>query len=262
MITLLQMALSVGLNAIPVGGVVLRGWTPATALTLYWCENLVAALLIALRIAIHRRLTRRRGHYRLQINAKGNPGKGESQAQGTYLGEFLTISLAFTLVHGIFLAAVLAVVVKVGPHPAQLVQGLRWMVAVQVGSFVLDLFQVRKWPFADLKKNADRILGRVILIQLAIIGGMMFAAFSSRPEAFFAVFGFLKTLSDVASRIPYTPKPGVEAPRWFLWFANRFDKGKHWKTGQDAATWWRETRLAERRRVDEDELVIESPEGA
>ena len=260
MITFLQMALSVCLNAIPAGGVVFRGWTPATALTLYWCENLVGAILIALRIAIHRRLTRRRGHYRLQINAKDNPGKGVSQV--TYLGEFLTVSLAFTLVHGIFLAALLTIVVKVSPNSAQVFQGLRWMIAAQVGSFLLDLFQLRQWPFADLKKNADLIMGRVVLIQLALMGGMMFAAFSSRPEAFFAVFGFLKTLSEIASRIPYNPMPGAEAPRWFLWFANRFDKGKHWKTGQDAATWWRETTLGERRRAAEDEQVVETSQRA
>ncbi|WP_406697287.1 DUF6498-containing protein [Singulisphaera sp. Ch08] len=258
MITFLQIALSIFLNAIPAGGVVFRGWTPATALTLYWSENLVAVLLIGLRIAIHRRLTRRRGHYPLQVSTKNL--KGRSSPQPTYLAEFLTVSLAFTLVHGIFLAAILTMVAKVSPDPTQVFQGLRWMIAAQVGSFVLDLFGLRHWPFADLKQSADRIMGRVLLIQLAFIGGMFFAAFSSHPEAVFAVFGFLKTLSDVTSRIPYTPKPGVEAPRWFLWFANRFDKGKHWKTGQDAATWWRETTMAERRRAEENEQVIETPQ--
>ncbi|AGA25415.1 DUF6498-containing protein [Singulisphaera acidiphila] len=257
MITLLQMALTVVLNAIPAGGVIFRGWTPATALTLYWCENLVAAILIAVRIAIHRRLTKKRGHYRFEsnANAKGRPSQGRFQV--SYLGEFLATSLTFTLVHGLFLFALFAVVVKTNSDTTQVFQGLRWMVAAQLVSFVLDLLQLSHWSFADLKKCADQALGRVVLIHLAIVGGMVIAAFSSRPEAFFAVFGCLKTLSDLTSRIPYNPKLGLEPPRWFLWFTNRFGEGKHWKTGQDAATWWHETTQAQRQRVEEDEEVFD-----
>lgn len=260
MITILQMALFLCMNAIPVSGVVFDGWTPATALALYWCENLVATLLIAVRIAIHRRLTRRRGHYRFQVNVKDQ--RGTRTKQLTFLTEFLVVGLGFCLAHGIFLVALLIMVVKVSPNTTQLFQGLRWMVLAQVGSCLLDLLQLRQWPFAVMKKQADLLMGRIVLIQLALMGGMFFAAFSSRPEAFFAVFGALKTLSDVASRIPYNPKPGLEAPRWFLWFANRLEKRIPGKPGQDPATWWRETTLAERRRVEEDEQVVDPPQRA
>src|SRR3954470_19882916 len=103
MITALQMALAACQNLIFAGGVVFRGWSPATALTLYWCENLVGSLLLAGRIALHRRLTRKRGHYRPQINARDGEDRG---VQGqSFLSEFATLSLAFCLVHGIFLVA-------------------------------------------------------------------------------------------------------------------------------------------------------------
>jgi hypothetical protein len=77
MIAVLQALLILGLNLVPAGGVALRGWSPATALTLYWCENLIGSVLVALRIAIHRRLTRNRGHYQIQINGREHaPGGG------------------------------------------------------------------------------------------------------------------------------------------------------------------------------------------
>lgn len=253
MFTILQMALAVFQNFIPAGGVVFRGWSPATALTLYWCENLVGSILVALRIAVHRRLTSKRGHYRHQINANS---PADERARTTYLAEFLQTSLAFTLVHGVFLAALLAAVVKQGPDREQVLQGLTWMVAAQITGFLLDLARLRTWSFAELKQGANRLIGRIVLIQFSILGGMLFAAFSSRPHAFFAVFGALKTLSDVAGRIPYNPKPSMEAPRWFLRFTSFIGQGKHWKTGQDTATWWRETTLAERKQVEKDEEVL------
>lgn len=37
----------VGVNAVPLGGVFLAGWSPATARTLYWRENLIGATLVA-----------------------------------------------------------------------------------------------------------------------------------------------------------------------------------------------------------------------
>jgi hypothetical protein len=43
MMTILQIALSVAVNLVPAGGVVFRGWSPATALALYWCENLMCS---------------------------------------------------------------------------------------------------------------------------------------------------------------------------------------------------------------------------
>ena len=42
-----------GVNSIPIVGVLVGDWSPATALSVYWCENLIAALLIAARLALH-----------------------------------------------------------------------------------------------------------------------------------------------------------------------------------------------------------------
>jgi hypothetical protein len=256
MIAVLQAVFVVVLNLVPAGGVVLRGWSPATALTLYWGENLVGSVLIALRIALHRRMTRKRGHYRGQIDVKdGTTGRVRSRPS-TFLAEFTTVGLAFCLVHGVFLAALLAIVVKESPSPAELRQGLPWMLGAQLGWFLLDLPYLRNWSFAELKRLADRLIGRIGLIHFALMGGMLIAAFSSRPRAFFAAFGTLKALADLGSLLPAGSGPPAEAPRWFLWTTRRLGQDRHRKTRQDVATWWRDTTRAERQRVEEDEQVV------
>lgn len=52
-----RLAPLVGINAVPLGGVFLAGWSLATALSLYWWESLIGATLVALRIALPRTLT-------------------------------------------------------------------------------------------------------------------------------------------------------------------------------------------------------------
>lgn len=115
MIAVLQAILVIGLNLVPAGGVVLRGWSPATALVLYWCENVVGSVLISLRIALHRRTTRQRGHYRGHYAVKDGATGRVRTRPSSFLAEFTTTSLAFCFVHGVFLAALLAIVVKEAP---------------------------------------------------------------------------------------------------------------------------------------------------
>ena len=108
----------VGVNAVPLGGVFLAGWSPATALTLYWWESLIGATLVALRIALHRALTRKAGHRRLQLGLQLHVGGGEHGRRrrerrredgepGSFLGELLLVAGAGTAVHGVLLWAVL-----------------------------------------------------------------------------------------------------------------------------------------------------------
>lgn len=52
-----------GVNSVPVVGVLAADWTEATALALYWCENVMVTFLVGLRIGLHRRATAKRGHF-------------------------------------------------------------------------------------------------------------------------------------------------------------------------------------------------------
>ena len=61
---------ALGASSVPVVGTLAAGWSAATSLALYWCENLLGALLVAVLIARHRRLTRKRGHWRSQLGTR------------------------------------------------------------------------------------------------------------------------------------------------------------------------------------------------
>jgi hypothetical protein len=122
-----------GVNAVPLGGVFLAGWSPATALTLYWWENLTGSALVALRIALHRALTRKRGHQRLQLGlhssvdyeARGRKRRErEAGEAGSFLGEFLVYAGAGTALHGVLLWALLRTFLESGPEGDQLRLGV------------------------------------------------------------------------------------------------------------------------------------------
>lgn len=256
----LQLLLSLAVNTIPIAGFAFRDWSPATVLVLYWAENVVGSVLTSFRIAIHRRWTGMRGHERPHFDSTssgGTAGPRRGRKIGprrpSFFSEFTTLSLAFCVGHGIFLTAILAIVLKLRPDRAEVAEGFAAMAAAQALAFLLDLLELRRWSFAELKQHAGIHMGRVVLIHLAILGGMCFAAFSERPLAFFGVFAALKVISDIAYMLPFQVQPTEEPPRWFLWLARQFGNGRHWQTGQDAATWWRETTRAELRQAAEDE---------
>ena len=57
MVLVVRLLQLTSLNAVPLAGLFFAGWSPATALALYWCENVVGSALVAARIAMHRSAT-------------------------------------------------------------------------------------------------------------------------------------------------------------------------------------------------------------
>lgn len=214
LVRLLQL---VGLNAIPLAGLFFAGWSPATALALYWCENVVGSALVAGRIAMHRGATDLRGHYRVHLGLEftgtmkvAGQRKPVDVAPKTLLAEFVWATGAFSVGHGIFLA-VLFQMMEVRVDLSELRTGLVAMVGIQLVGFGWDAWTLAARPFAWIKALAQRSLGRVMLVHLAILGGMLFSYQRPHPERFFLVFGGLKLLSDLASWLPLSfPPPAAE----------------------------------------------------
>jgi hypothetical protein len=217
LVRLLQL---LGLNAVPVAGIVFAGWSPATALALYWCENVVGAALVAVRIAMHRDATRKRGHYRthLGLSITGTlkvAGSREPMdvAPKTLLAEFVWAAGAFTIAHGVFLVALLVLVMKVQVDRGALRDGLVAMVGIQLIGFAWDWRTLGERPFAWIKATAERSLARVVLVHLAILGGMLLTFQRPHPERFFLAFAALKLATDLASWLPLAmPPPDPERP--------------------------------------------------
>src|SRR5256885_1790714 len=109
MASVLRLLTLLGVNAVPGIGIFLGGWSSGTALALYWWENFFGSILIAIRVAVHRRLTHKRGHYVNQVTVRTTISKGRKRVErtdgrSTFLSGFVTTMLVFTGAHGIFLA--------------------------------------------------------------------------------------------------------------------------------------------------------------
>jgi hypothetical protein len=256
-VALLRLLQILGLNAVPLGGLFFGGWSPATALALYWCENAVGGALLALRVAIHRARTRKRGHYRrhLGVELTGTlrvAGRAEplDLAPRTFLAELVWGGTLFTAAHGVFLWLLLAGVLHQRPEPAELRDGLLAMLALQLAGFAFDLPGLARRPFAALKALAERSLGRVALVHLAILGGALLSFGRPHPERFFLVFGALKLLADVAGALSLrVPPPDPERPpRWARRLGSLAPRG-----GEGFDAYWRRSAEQARAQAAEDE---------
>lgn len=254
----------VGINAVPLGGVFLAGWSPATALSLYWWENLSGATLVALRIALHRALTRKRGHRRLQLNLQANIGSNEDSRRrrkreredvesGSFLGEFLLVAGAGTAAHGLLLWGVLRGFLEAGPEGDQLRLGVLAVGVFQVGGFLFDLIGIRHRPFAWIRELAQATAQRVSLLHLTLIIGFWFASGPGGLSGVLRPFVVLKALADLGGVLAHM---GVnadpeEAPPWLAVAMNRLRP-----EGGDFATYWRERKERERELREQDEQVV------
>jgi hypothetical protein len=250
-----------GVNAVPLGGVFLAGWSPATALTLYWWENLTGSALVALRIALHRALTRKRGHQRLQLGlhssvdyeARGRKRRErEAGEAGSFLGEFLVYAGAGTALHGVLLWALLGTFLESGPEGDQLRLGVLGIGFFQLAGFLWDLVGIRRRPFAWIRELAEAAAARVSLIHLTLIAGFWYTSGPGGLSGFFGPFAVLKTMADFGNALAHL---GVradpeEAPVWLAATINRLapDRG-------DFAAYWRERKARERALRERDEQV-------
>jgi hypothetical protein len=251
-----------GINAIPVVGVFLHGWSGATALTLYWWENLTGSLLVAARILIHRALTRKRGYQRLQLQLGANqaaeprrrrhgkpPRPPQLERKGSFLAEFLAMACAATAVHGLLLWFVVGKLLAERADAAELRQGALGVAAIQLAAFGLDLIGIRERPFSWIRELAQSTVNRVTLVHLVLIVGT-WVSVRGGMSSFFGPFAVLKLLADVGNllaRVGVRVDPD-EAP---VWLAAAVDKVG--PKGGDFAEYWREVKAEEKRLLAQDE---------
>ena len=185
---LIRVAETLGVNSLPFVGLVAGDWSWSTALGVYWFENLIASGLVALRLVLHQR-------WRAALNER-LPKDVKSP------GQFFTVTLVFNLAHGLFLGMVLLLVLKAAPDVAALEQAFFVLLVMQGLAFGFDLWTLDQWPLDRVTERAGHLLGRVVLVHLSLLAGMIAFAIFDEPWTFFAVFAGLKGLSDVAQFLP------------------------------------------------------------
>jgi hypothetical protein len=244
-------------NAVPLYGVKQLGWSASTVVVLYWFENLLIVFFTCARIALHRSLTRKRGHWR-----KGQLGTtvGDKPSSSGLLGEYATMAFVFTIAHGIFVAGFVALAADHSSDAiwqfsrAQFLQGAQWMALALVADLVVDAAAMRGRSFAWLRAYVDKRMGRVLIMHFVIIFGMGAMMLTESPFAMLYVLIGLKTLSDLAS-VGSGDKPRVlpeRPPDWALKMSS-MQKGS---TPAKMAAQWTQQRDAMIRAAKEDEEVM------
>jgi len=243
-------------NAVPLYGVLEEGWSASTVVVLYWFENLAVAFFTCARIWLHRKLTRKRGHWRAcQLGTK----VGDKPSTAGLLGEYATMAFVFTLAHGVFVGAF--VMIGADNHSDdlrwafsrdQFMQGAQWMTVALVADFLVDAAGMRQRSFAWLKAYVGARTSRVIIMHLAIIFGMWGMMATESPFAVLYVLIGLKTLWDLFTSGASAKDLPDELPAWAL----KLGAQQHGRGIQQQRDWWTHEVEARKRADLEDEQVM------
>lgn len=246
---------ALGLNAVPAVGWFFADWSAGTMLVLYWLETLLGTLLVGIRILLHRRLRPSQGHWNYQAPQGQKPPTG---ARSSYLSAYLVPALVFTFAHGIFLTALVGIMIAKHLSPEARIETNNLLVGVigilifQVIDFVVDLIWLRTRPFAWIERLGQVSLARVFVIHLTIIGGMFAVMFTGANRHFFGVFIFLKTLLNCSLVLPqWQPKA---PPAWLSNVMDRIGSPKYKNTS--FSQFWKKTDDEEAARVARNEKPL------
>lgn len=215
---------ALGVNSVPAAGFFAEGWSVGTTLALYWLETVLIIVLVAARIVLHRRATRKAGHWSVDVETRITTRGRTTVRQGktTYLVGFLGVMIPFTAAHGLFLGALVFLILpeRAGSSAtislSDLEAGSKAMALFLGLGFAFDLAGLRDRPFRWIEKVAERAQGRMFVTHLTIIFGMGAMAAWEAPAALFAVFMGFKALMDLAGLLP-DREPSPEAPRLLAW---------------------------------------------
>jgi hypothetical protein len=190
------------MNGLPLAAVIYTGGSPGVLLLLYWFETVVGVVTGATRIVLHRRATEKAGHYvaanvASDKNASAASVRAALGEENDFLKGFLTITVIFTVAHGVFVLA-LVFLFKVGGAVSW--DDARWAlnyVIVVQGVFLLwDLPQIGGWTFGQLSSRIGQVQIRVLITQLGLIFGLMATAVTGSPWGLVGTFVFMRALCD------------------------------------------------------------------
>ncbi len=237
------------------------GWSATNVLVLYWLESLMVAIFICLRIDLHRRLTRRRGHWR-EGQLASSPGGLATHP--VLLGNYAVIAFVFTLAHGLFVLTLTWIISARHPDdPAwrfafdPLVHGALAMFAPMLIDFCVDPGGIRARPFAWIRACTQQRMGRVLILHLAIILGMFASAAFESPYGLLYALILLNTLWDLmmSGADARAAPPLHEPPAWLSKLGARIGKGQGGSA--ELARQWTQNLATAARNAAEDEQVVE-----
>jgi hypothetical protein len=248
-----------GLNAVPLLGLFVGGWSTGTAVALYWIETALTIPFVSARILLHRRLTHTAGHYGVQAETRSRLGGKLRVTRGTttYLVAFLSLMVPFVFVHGVFVGFLVFGILprEGGPSAAvalaDLQRGAAALGAFMAAGLLVDLVGIGRRPFRWIERITQHAQGRVLVVHLTILLGLFALAVTGAPMALFVIFAGLKTLVDLGGIWPERDSP--EPPALASWL----DRIIPSKPGETFVDYWRRSEAIRKGRQEGNERMVD-----
>jgi hypothetical protein len=193
-----------GVNAIPADVMLMGGSSAATAMILFYLENIISILLAAVRVRIlapagDQAYADRGMETVTTITHNHSERHYVLRNRGVLIREYLLIELFVSFVVGFFIFTFLFLIQHSTVSGSVIQSTMVWIIGLQLFHFVSDLFLMGRLNSAQAESVLEQSGKRVLFIFLATFIGV-FAAM--RDITWFAVpFIVLKTLTDVTSNI-------------------------------------------------------------
>jgi len=252
------------INAVPLYGALVLGWSAITIVVLYWFESVLVAIATIIRIVVHRKLTLKSGHWR--DGTLGGMSVNGKPVKTTLLREYATIALVFTAAHGLFVLVIAFMATVNRPEPQwhfsfpEFRAGAISIALFTLGDLAADLTTLKQRSFAWISGYVQRRLGRVFVMHLTIIFGMFaMMQFDSPMALLYVLIGlkFLMDLGGISGKVEVDPAP-AEAPKWALKFADRIAKDKGGAKAM-AADFARDAENARKRAIEDEKPLDGKP---
>lgn len=180
---IIDLLVTAGRQAVPVGGIFALEWQPAVALGAYWLESLLLTF-IAVELCVRLR-ARTPATDMAAVHAAGIDPRDVLLFHGGSLAVF-----------GVFFASIILILTmngRIDPlNWSELGRALGGVVSVIVVGFVIDRLLNADPPLALVQARVNAGNGRWALMWLLGFGGTAAMAFTGDPQVFFQVFAVLK----------------------------------------------------------------------
>ena len=192
---------ALGRNAIPIGVVMFGGSSVQTAMTLYFLETLVAIILAAIFVRL-RAPAEDPGYASIssthsKIISNGHVSyRYQTGSRRTLIQNFLLVSLAFSIIPGIFMVFFVFLILHADVSYATITSGLAGIAAFQVVNFITEFFVFGVLTPESASNFLNQSMGRSALIYFSVFAGMILAVFAR--SWFLIPFAALKTIADVS----------------------------------------------------------------
>jgi hypothetical protein len=192
-----------GAQAVPVGGVFAAGWSPVTAIALYWFESLLLVVATAVLTALLRRTAEL-----APVDTPDDVADRDRRLRDIDRANIRTRDIvAFyggsMLLFGVFVAMVTFVITQGAVFEeldvAQLQRGALAMTAFIGVGLAADAFRITSLPVATVQARVDSNMGRWAFFWILGFCGVLGAMLFGTPRTFFSFFVGLKAFWELGT---------------------------------------------------------------